>query len=247
MCSGRPLQIAGVVVLVAAIVAAVVALTSGGSSSSKGERFPASLLGVPTNRVSGTGNAVVKLTGNTAKIAVDTNGLLAAAPHAMHIHAGGLGKCPTADAAHEHNNRLAISTVNGEPFYGPPVTAMTTSGDTTPKSILAFPRYPHSGNIRYTRTIDLPTRVSDQVRNNKASIVVHGIDYNSNGTYDAVLDRSELDRHLPGEATAPALCGSLVPTDASSADSGTQVFTASLTLMPGGADPMADMPGMPHH
>jgi hypothetical protein len=242
------LQIAGLVVLVAAIVAAVVALTSGGGSSAKGERFPASLLGVPTNRVAGTGDAVVKLTGNTAAIAVDTNGLLGAAPHAMHIHAGGLGKCPSAQAAHEHNHNLAISTVNGEPFYGPPVTAMTTSGDTTPKSILAFPRYPHSGNIRYTRTFDLPSRVSAQVRNDKASIVVHGIDYNSNGIYDAVLDRSELDRHLPGEATAPALCGPLVPADASGADSGgPQVFTASLTLMPAGSDPMADMTGMPHH
>ena len=38
----------------------------------------------------------------------------------MHIHAGGLGKCPTAQAAQKHNGRLSISTVNGEPFYGTP-------------------------------------------------------------------------------------------------------------------------------
>ena len=43
-------------------------------------------------------------------------------------------------------------------------------------------------------------------------IVVHGIDYNHNGIYDNVLDRSELNNSLPGEATAPALCGPLVPT-----------------------------------
>ena len=43
-------------------------------------------------------------------------------------------------------------------------------------------------------------------------IVVHGIDYNGNGIYDNVLDRSELNRGLPGEATAPALCGTLVAT-----------------------------------
>jgi protein kinase-like protein len=241
---GRRLQVAGLTVLVGGAIAAVVALTSGGSSS-KGDRFPAALLGVPTNHVAGTGDAVVKLSGNTAVITVDTNDLLGAAPHAMHIHAGGLGKCPTAEAAHEHNHRMAISTVNGEPFYGPPVTSITTSGDTTTKSILAFPRYPHAGNIRYTRTFSLPSDVATQVRNRKASIVVHGIDYNSNGIYDAVLDRSELDRRLPGEATAPALCGPLVPADTTSADGGgTQVYTASLALMPANVD---SRPAMPHH
>ena len=50
-------------------------------------------------------------------------------------------------------------------------------------------------------------------------IVVHGIDYNHNGIYDNVLDRSELNQNLPGEATAPALCGPLVPTQ--TADTGT--------------------------
>ena len=50
-------------------------------------------------------------------------------------------------------------------------------------------------------------------------IVVHGIDYNDNGIYDDVLDRSELKHNLPGEATAPALCGPLVPTQ--TADTGT--------------------------
>jgi hypothetical protein len=38
---------------------------------------------------------------------------------------------------------------------------------------------------------------------------VHGIDYNSNGIYDNVLDRSDLNRSLTGESTAPALCGKL--------------------------------------
>jgi hypothetical protein len=40
-------------------------------------------------------------------------------------------------------------------------------------------------------------------------VVVHGIDYNGNGKYDAVLGQSELDPKLPQEATAPALCGPL--------------------------------------
>jgi serine/threonine-protein kinase len=249
--------LAGLIVLVGGGIAAAVALTSGGGSSSsksasKGQSFPATLAGVPTNHVAGTGDAVVKLNGNTAAITVDTNGLLAAAPHAMHIHAGGLGRCPTAQAAHEHNHHLSISTVNGEPFYGPPVTAMTTSGDTSKKSILTFTRYPNVGNIRYSRTIALPGSVAAQIRKHKASVIVHGIDYNNNGLYDSILDRSELDRRLPGEATAPALCGPLVPAKTTRADAGgTQFYTASLAVMPAevhSTPHMSDMPGMsPHH
>jgi serine/threonine protein kinase len=246
--------VAGLIVLVGGGIAAAVALTSGGSSSKKStantKSFPATLAGVPTNHVAGTGDAAVKLTGNSAAITVDTNGLLAAAPHAMHIHAGGQGRCPTAQAAQNHNGHLSISTVNGEPFYGPPVTSMTTSGDTSKKSILTFPRYPNVGNIRYTRTIALQASVAAQIRNRKASIIVHGIDYNSNGLYDSILDRSELDRRLPGEATAPALCGQLVPAKTSTADAGGQFYTASLAALPPGAGDMsgmAGMPGMDHH
>ena len=59
--------------------------------------------------------------------------------------------------------------------------------------------------------------------------MVHGIDYNGNGIYDNVLDRSELNNALPGEATAPALCGPVsgAQTAATSAGSGS-VYTASL-------------------
>jgi hypothetical protein len=242
---------AGLIVLVAGGIAAAIALTSGGSDSksSASKSFPATLGGVPTNHVAGTGDAVVKLDGNSAAITVDTNGLLGGAPHAMHIHAGGQGRCPSAQAAHVHNGRLSISTVDGEPFYGPPVTAMTTQGDTSKKSILAFPRYPNVGDIRYTRTIPLSTSIAADIRNRKACIIVHGIDYNDNGIYDSVLDRSELDRHLPGESTAPALCGRLVPAKSTNADAGGAAYTASLRIMPEDASTpvMADMPGMAHH
>jgi hypothetical protein len=234
--------VAGLAVLVVGVVAAVIALASGGGSSkSTGASFPAMLGGVPTNHVAGTGDAVVKLNGDTASITVDTNGLLGGAPHAMHIHAGGIGRCPTARAAHEHNGHMAISTVNGEPFYGPPVTAITTSGDTSTASILAFPRYPHTGAIRYSRTFALQSSVAAAIRHRKASVIVHGIDYNGNGIYDSVLDRSELDRHLPGEATAPALCGPLVPAVSTNAAAGTEAYTATLRIMPEDSA----MPGMP--
>ena len=68
------------------------------------------------------------------------------------------------------------------------------------------------GDIRYTRTFTFPPGVAGAIRAGNAVIVVHGIDYNGNGIYDDVLDRSELNHNLPGEATAPALCGPLVAT-----------------------------------
>ena len=70
----------------------------------------------------------------------------------MHIHAGGQGICPPASAARLHNGHLSISTTNGIKFYGPPEVSLTSHGDTSPKSIVDFSRYPTVGNIRYTRT-----------------------------------------------------------------------------------------------
>jgi hypothetical protein len=225
-----------------AIIAVVIVLAAGGGSDSgtpaaNAASFPATLTPIPTNRVTGDGDATVKLNGDTATVSIDTKGLLDSAPHAMHIHAGGQAKCPPASAAHTHNGQQAISTVNGEPFYGPPVASMTTKGDIGKDSILAFPRYPHEGNIKYTRTVTLPHSVAQDIRDRKASMIVHGIDFNSNGLYDSVLDRSELDRHLPGEATAPGLCGPILKSTNADAG-GAEVYTASLSRQP--AEPAGD-------
>jgi serine/threonine protein kinase len=208
-----PAIVAGV--LVAAVVAIV--LAGGGSSKKKspaapvesGEASNAALEAVPSNRVDGAGTATVHLNGSTATITVDTHGLLNNAPHAMHIHAGGLGECPPASAARPHNGHLAISTTDGIHFYGPVETALTTSGDTSIKSFLVFSRFPNTGAIRYKRKVALTPTTVKRLRENNAVIMIHGIDYDSNGIYDNVLDRSELDATEPGEATAPALCGAL--------------------------------------
>ena len=77
------------------------------------------------------------------------------------------------------------------------------------------------GDIRYTRAVTVPAGVAAAIRAGNAVIVVHGIDYDHNGIYDNILDRSELDSSLPGEATAPALCGKLVPTKNASISGGT--------------------------
>jgi hypothetical protein len=145
----------------------------------------------------------------------------------MHIHAGGQGICPPASAARIHNGHLSISTSNGIKFYGPPEVALTTSGDTSKKSIIDFARFPQVGDIRYKRTITLPAGVAGAVRADNAVIIVHGIDYNGNGIYDNVLDRSELKRSLPGESTAPALCGVLAKTKTASVPGGSKVAGAT--------------------
>jgi hypothetical protein len=103
-----------------------------------------------------------------------------------------------------------ISTTDGIKYYGPPAQALTTSGDTSPSSILVFARYPTGGKIRYTRTITLPADLAARIRENNAVIVVHGVDYDHSGIYSGVLERSELNKSVPATATAPALCGSLI-------------------------------------
>jgi serine/threonine protein kinase len=205
-----PAAATGLALIAGAIVTAV--LLSSGSSPRKalGQGFPAELAPVPTNRVDGVGNAIVRLKGNVATVNVDAQGVLNGSPHLMHIHAGRLGTCPPGKAARRHNGKSAISATDGGPYYGNPVVSLTTRGDTSPGSFLDFPRYPAFGHIRYTRTVRLSRVVAARIRADNAVVVIHGIDYNGNGVYDGVLDRSELDHSLEGETTAPALCGPLV-------------------------------------
>jgi hypothetical protein len=225
-------------VLIVAVVAIVIAVGSGGSSKPQGQPFGAAAQPVPSNRVTGSGTATVLLNGDVASVTVDSKGLLNGSPHAMHIHAGGRGVCPSASAARLHNGHLSISTTDGIKFYGPPQVSLTSTGDTSPKSIVDFSRYPSAGSIGYTRAITVPPGIAEAIRAGNAVIVVHGIDYNHNGIYDDGLDRSELNHSLPGEATAPALCGPLVPSQ--TAASGTRglspaaTYTVSLhrTLVP---------------
>jgi hypothetical protein len=235
--------IAGAVLAVGAVVAGVVLLSGGSDNSSKttaappkappGDQVNANLGPVPTNHVTGDGKVVMRLDNNDATVSLTTTGLLNAT-HPLHIHAGKKGVCPPASAAKDHNGHFAISTLDGVPWYGPPVTALTTRGKTTPQSILALRRFPSTGDITYKRTFQLSKAVAAFVRAGDAVIVVHGADYNHNGIYDNVLDRSDLNRALPGELTTPALCGPLV-LKKSSAGSGSgstassgQVLVASL-------------------
>jgi hypothetical protein len=216
--------LAALVVIIGAVIAVIVVMSgssskrAGTSSSASsnatrpskpaGRPFASIEAPVPTNRVTGSGKATVQLNGDLATVSVDTQSLFAGA-HLLHIHAGAKGVCPPASAAHLHSGHLSISTGDGLPFYGPVVESLTTRGDTSGRSLLAFPRYPSTGDIRYTRPIKLPPGVAGAIRAGNAVVIVHGIDYNHNGVYDNGLDRSDLNPAFPGEETAPGLCGTL--------------------------------------
>jgi hypothetical protein len=224
---------AGLALLVG--IVAVVALGSGSSDSGSSKKKPLGrlvsgrLAAVPTNHVTGAGNASLRIRRNVATVTIRTNGLLNHAPHAMHIHAGAAGQCPPSSAAGVHNGHRAISTKDGGPYYGHPRVSLTTSGASGPGSILAFSRYPGVGNIRYTRRIKLSPAAARYIRRNNAVVVIHGIDYNENGLYDGVLDRSELNPDVQGETTAPGLCGPIRGGRSTASAPGGEVFTASLT------------------
>jgi CHAT domain len=216
--------------------------TGAGSTTPAGQRLKGDLAPVEINRVHGAGDAVVRLNGTLAAVSVNTSGLLNNL-HFMHIHAGGFGLCPPRAAAHRHDGNLAVSALEGGPWYGPVITSLTTRGSTSRKSLLAFTRYLTGAKLDYHRPIRIRKVVAAEILAGNAFVVVHGIDYNHNGIYDnAALNRSDLDRSLPGEMTAPALCGQLVPQKPSGADRtktarapsarGTRVFTASLNVQP---------------
>jgi hypothetical protein len=175
------------------------------------EVFEARLKPVKVNKSTAHGSAKIALDGDTARITVKVDGVLAKAPHAQHIHFGGEGRCPTAAEAGEHNGEKSLSTSDGHPAYGGIGTSLTTSGDTSPSSGLAVDRFPTPDGDSYTyeRTFDLTADVADAVRDGNAVVVVHGFDYNRSGGYDDALGASELDPSLPMEATSPAACGAL--------------------------------------
>jgi hypothetical protein len=205
------------VVVGAVAVDAHVLFGSGNSNTShagSGQPFAVAAAAVPTNRVTGSGTATVQLRGDSVTVTLRTFGLLGGSPHLMHIHAKGLGSCPPASAARIHNGHRAISTADGLRYYGKPLSSLTLWGSTSgnvPTNI-DMNVYPASGNIRYSRTLTVTPELAGLIRGGDAVIVVHGMDYNGNHAYDfQSLGVSDLDKALPGEATAPALCGPLVP------------------------------------
>ena len=170
--------------------------------------YQAALNPITANHVTGTGASWITVNGTTAKIKIQVNGLLDGAPHAQHIHINAQGTCPS--QAQQHNGLPSINVADGTPLNGQIGAALTNTGDTSPAAAMAVTDFPTTGSYTYSRTIDLDPQVIANLQKGTAVLVVHGIDYNNNGVYDAVLGASEVDPTLPAEATDPALCGTYV-------------------------------------
>lgn len=170
---------------------------------------------IPGSGVTGDGHAEVEFDqeGVIDEFEVVAHGLLADAPHAVHIHYGEEARheCPTLEDDTSGDGRL--TTVEGVPAYGPVQLSLTTSGDTSPASVLAVTRYSTApgGLIHYERdgVFETAEGVAEGVADGEGVVVVHGVDYNKNGKYDFDAGKSELDSTLPAEATNTAMCGVL--------------------------------------
>jgi hypothetical protein len=145
---------------------------------------------------------------------VVARGLLAGAPHAVHIHYGEQARheCPT--LADDTNGNGILTTGEGIPAYGGIALSLTTSGDTSPASGLAVDRFSTApgGLIHYERdgVFETADGVAESIADGEGVVVIHGVDYNGNGKYDfEAAGASDLNPALPAEATNPAMCGVL--------------------------------------
>jgi hypothetical protein len=123
--------------------------------------------------------------------------------------------CPSAANDTDGDGLLTNEEAAGE--YGDVFFALTTRGDTSPKSGLALERMPvadASGNLDYERTFaasEVPEGLVEHL--SQVHVVQHGIDVNGNGEYDLKgAGVSTFAQNLgvdgvPEEATDPASCG----------------------------------------
>lgn len=220
---------AAAAVLTAVSMGAGPVLAQNGPVADKSVTLTAVLTELNGSGASGTATAVVK-NQKIEHIEVHARGLTPDAPHAQHIHYGNdaLNECPT--LALDSNRDGRINTVEGVPAYGPVVVSLNTTGDTTPASFLDVTRFPvsHDGIFNYSRDnieftdvagtgypgaggLGTAKQIADSIRDGEGVLVIHGLDYDGNGTYNFSNPEggSELTDDLPAEATDPAVCGVL--------------------------------------
>ncbi len=157
------------------------------------------------------GFSKVIVDGRKVTVSIDAKGLVKKAPHAMHFHfdKASTNMCPT--VADDTNADHRLSTSEGVPAYGSVRYSLTESGDTSPASGLAVDRFPTAdkGKIHYDRKFKVTKSFAKKILRGDVAVVVHGIDYNQNATYDDAAGMSDLDPTLPTEATDPVACGIL--------------------------------------
>jgi hypothetical protein len=166
----------------------------------------------PLNNSGVTGNARVHVQGKRVHVEVNARGLAKKLPHAQHIHFGAQARHECPSVADDTNGDIRLTTLEGAPAYGPVRVSLTTRGDTSAESVLAVDRFPTAarGKVNYARSTTTSKAVARGIRNGKAIVVIHGVDYNHNGKYDFdSAGKSDLNPDLPAEATDPATCGVL--------------------------------------
>lgn len=188
------------------------AATAAGDPAGKPRRVTAVGELNPLNNSGVAGMAVVHVKNRRLNIRIEASGLAATLPHAQHIHHGAQARheCPT--VADDTNGDFRLTVSEGAPAYGGIRTSLTTRGDTSPASALAVKRFPTApkGELRYHRRITTDKQTARAVRRGEAVVVIHGVDYNTNGQYDFdSAGPSDINPDLPAEATDPAACGVL--------------------------------------
>lgn len=220
--------VSAVALLAAGSVGVGPALAEGRKAADRSVTLQANLTELNGSGAYGTAIAVVQ-NQKIEHIDVHAQGLTPDAPHAQHIHYGeqALNECPTLTL--DSNNDGRINTVEGIPAYGPVVVSLNTTGDTSPDSFLDVGRFPVAadGSYQYSRSnieftdvagtgypgnggTGTAKQIADAVRAGEGVLVIHGLDYDKNGTYNFSEEgASELNASLPAEATDPAACGVL--------------------------------------
>lgn len=223
-----------------ATLACLPASASAQSAAPASQTFQVSLS--PLNNSGTSGSATLTLTGTQLKVSMKATGASANLPHALHIQVGGQAKCPV-PAADKDGDKL-INGTESIAYTGPAKVSLTTSGDTSAKSVLSVERMPKAdakGNISYDRTFTLPAGVT-AADMTKASIDLHGISslYDDKAKYDG-SKKSDLYPALPFEATVPAACGVLssAPTSGAATGAGSVDGIESPALFVAGAAALA--------
>ncbi|WP_435201336.1 CHRD domain-containing protein [Janibacter sp. GS2] len=201
----RTTRIAGIAAT-AMLVGLPLAAGPASAQANEGGELTAQLSQLNDSGASGT--AWAKVDGNQVEIKLETQGLLADAPHAQHIHIGGQNVCPTNDQKGK-GFEGALQTSDAADQYGAVKVSLTKEpGKTDDSAALDVANFPKGSESTYSRTITVDDEMAKQIADGDGVVVVHGVDHDGSGKYDGDT-KSDLDPSLPSEATDPAACGEL--------------------------------------
>ena len=183
-----------------------------------------------------SGQLTLTLNGDQATISEHVSGLATKLPTdkktltALGIPTSFAGRAVPARAAHSHQRQGPVPDLvgghqqrrcrsapssRGSPPTAPIGTTLSTKGDTSAKAAADVTIAPGGGSYTYKRTFTLNQATLTAIKNNKAVIVVHGLNP-ANAPKASLSTPNSLGVTLPGAnkkvaliATAPALCGVL--------------------------------------